>query len=136
MYTTVVYSNTGPSIVWTPPLEQTVLFQSPSFPLPFSSFSLTHPPSHPPSLPPSFPPYINSCLQGKSPDWVDMVIQYDDPYHHPQTEQLSLLTLESSIVLTAGREGGEREGRGGRHFHSLEFHTQYFSGGGGGGGDR
>ena len=67
---------------------------------------------------------------------MDMVIQYDDPYHHPQTEQLSLLTLESSIVLTARREGGEREGGGGGGVATLSFswvsHTVWGGGGGGG----
>ena len=41
-----------------------------------------------------------------------MVIQYDDPYHHPQTEQLSLLTLKSRVVLTAENEGGREVERG------------------------
>ena len=43
---------------------------------------------------------------------MDVVIEYNDTYHHPQTEQLCLLTLELRVVLTAGREGG-REGEGG-----------------------
>ena len=41
---------------------------------------------------------------------MDVVIEYNDTYHHPQTEQLRLLTLEPRVVLTAGR----REGEGGR----------------------
>ena len=39
---------------------------------------------------------------------MDVVIEYNDTYHHPQTEQLR------RVVLTAGRREGGREGGRGR----------------------
>ena len=52
------------------------------------------------------------CITSMIP-WVDVVIEYNDTYHHPQTEQLRLLTHEPRVVLTEGRrEGGRERGRG------------------------
>ena len=47
--------------------------------------------------------HIDGCLEGEGSHRVDMVIEYDDPYHDPQTEHQSLLTLEPSRVLSAER---------------------------------
>ena len=42
---------------------------------------------------------------------MDMVVEDDDPHHHPQTEQLRFLTLEPRVILTVGGgEGGREEG--------------------------
>ena len=57
---------------------------------------------------------------------MDVVIEYNDTYHHPQTEQLRLLTLEPRVVLTAGR----REGEGGREGEGAEGRGEGERGGG------
>ena len=66
--------------------------------------------------------HINGSLLGKCSYRVHMVIEYDDPYHDPQTKQLGFLILEPGVILPGG--GGDGRGGDGR------------GGGGGGGGER
>lgn len=41
----------------------------------------------------------------KSPNWVNMIVENDDPHHHPHAEQHGVCVGEPAAVFPAGHIG-------------------------------
>ena len=54
--------------------------------------------------------HINFGGLGESPDWVNVVVKDDDPYHHSHAEQHGVCVGEPAAVLPEGQTVTEESG--------------------------
>lgn len=56
--------------------------------------------------------HINFGSLGKSPDGVNVVVEDDDPHHHPHAEEHGVCVGETTAVLPATETVGRRKNKG------------------------